>query len=56
MPVHTCSFDALEDTVAAIEATTERIINFSLAADDNVVVILTYLPKPGRPAKGIETR
>jgi hypothetical protein len=55
MPIYTCSFDALDDTVTAIEATNERIINVAVA-NDNVVVIATYLPKPGRPAKGIETR
>ena len=54
MPVYTCSFAALDDTVTAIEATAE-LIRCAFAANDDTVVIITSKAAV-RPAKGIERR
>lgn len=54
MPVHRCSFDALEECVAAIEASGERIVSV-VAPTDSTCVIVTYEQKRTIP-KGTERR
>ena len=54
MPVHWCSFDDLENTVAEIETSTERIVSV-VAANDSTCAIVTYLHDRAKP-KGVERR
>lgn len=54
MPVHRCHFDALEATIAAIEADGEHVV--STASSGDSVAIVTYLPEGRRKAGGKETR
>jgi hypothetical protein len=52
MPVHRCSFDALEQCVEEIEASNQRIISV-VAPTNSVCVIVT---EERRPPKGVERR
>lgn len=54
MPTHTVHFDALADTVAALEQNGEEIVA-AFAANDSTAVIVTR-PKAQRRAGGRETR
>jgi hypothetical protein len=55
MPVHRCTSAALEDTVAAIEQSDERIVSVA-ALNDVAMVIVTYVPTRVRGGSGKETR
>ena len=54
MPVHRCTSRALDETVAAIEQTAERIISVTAVGGDSYLIV-TYLPTRTAP-KGRETR
>lgn len=55
MPVHRCDFNALEDVVADIEASGERVVSVA-TANDSACVIITYNPNKRTAPKGVERR
>lgn len=55
MPVHRCDFNALEQVIADIEASGERIVSV-VAPTDSTCVIVTYSVAERAKAKGVERR
>lgn len=55
MPVKTCSFDALVETVEGIEADGGRLISVA-TANERTAVVAYYLPKAARATQGDELR